>query len=115
MDRERPAGLEVRDGRQRDELAVLHRVRLAAGNGDQSLDLAEIRRDGESTPLIDECKKLQNIRNDVVHKGLPCDAISDAHAIDVAVAVYEKVVRPVLWSLDLTVVEQGQIERRRFT
>jgi HEPN domain-containing protein len=79
------------------------------------LDLTEIGRDGEKTSLIDECKKLQNIRNDIVHKGLPCDVITDGHAIDVAVAVYEKVVMPVLWSLDLTVVEQGRIERRQFT
>jgi hypothetical protein len=77
-----------------------------------NLDLAKVARNGEKTALIDECKAVQDLRNDIIHKGLSCDAVAADHAINVVVAVYEKVVVPVLWSLGLTVVEQGRIECR---
>lgn len=79
------------------------------------LDFAKVTRDDESVALIDEIKKIQDLRNDIAHKGRLCDVATSDHAYLVAVAIYEKVVIPVLGALGLTVVEGGRIERRQFT
>ncbi|KWA72483.1 hypothetical protein WL30_12790 [Burkholderia ubonensis] len=79
------------------------------------LDLALVARDGVNVPLIVEGKGIQDLRNGIIHRGLSCDAGAADHAFDVAAAVYDKIVVPMLWSIGLTVGEKGRIERRQFT
>ncbi|WP_255581288.1 hypothetical protein [Caballeronia sp. dw_276] len=80
-----------------------------------NLELVKVRRDGTQAVLIDESKAVQDLRNDIIHKGRSCDSGAALHAIEVAVAVYEMVVVPMLWSLGLAVVDKGRIEPRQFT
>lgn len=80
-----------------------------------NLDLAKVTRDGTQTALMDESKGVQDLRNNIIHKGTSCDSEAAKHAIEVAVAVYGKVVVPMLWSVGLTVGEKGRVEPRQFT
>ncbi len=80
-----------------------------------NLDLATIARSGVHTPLIDECQKVQELRNGIIHRGLSCEPAAADHSLDVAVAVFDKIVVPMLWCLGLAVGEKGRIGRRQFT
>ncbi|CAG9201458.1 conserved hypothetical protein [Burkholderia gladioli] len=80
-----------------------------------NLDLAGVARDGVSVALIDESKHVQELRNDIIHKGRSCGATDAEEAIDVAVAVFDKMVVDVLWSIGLAVGEKGRIAPRQFT
>lgn len=73
------------------------------------LDLNEIRRDGQSKTLLDECNALQSKRNKVIHQGYPATDEEAETARLVAVAVFDLVVQPMLHSLGLTVIEKGAI------
>lgn len=75
-----------------------------------SLDLAKIARDGTKSALIDESRKVQDLRNEIIHKGLSCDQAAADEAIDVALAVYQRIVLPILGALGLTVIHKGRIE-----
>ncbi|QIK19217.1 hypothetical protein [Ralstonia pseudosolanacearum] len=74
------------------------------------LDITKVARDGSKSALMDESRKVQELRNDIIHKGLFCDHVAAEHAINVAVAVYERIVGPMLGALGLTVVSKGRIE-----
>lgn len=74
------------------------------------IDLAKVAREGTKSALIDESRKLQELRNDIIHKGTSCDAAAADLAMDVAVAVYQSIVVPMLGTLGLTVVSKGRIE-----
>ncbi|MFM0006217.1 hypothetical protein PQR57_35170 [Paraburkholderia dipogonis] len=39
-----------------------------------NLDIANASRDGVSVALIDESRRVQDLRNDIIHKGHACDA-----------------------------------------
>ena len=78
-----------------------------------SLDLATVARDGASKSLIDECKRVQELRNSIIHKGLSCSTSDADHALAVAGAVFQNIVVPMLWAIGLTVAEKGRIERRQ--
>lgn len=80
-----------------------------------NLDIAKIRREGVPVALIDESTHVQNLRNGIVHKGQTCDAAAAENAFDVAVAVFDKIVVAVLWSIGLAVGEKGSIGPRQFT
>jgi hypothetical protein len=80
-----------------------------------NLDLLKVARIGSKTPLIYECQEVQKRRNDIIHKGMPYKEDAADTALNVAVAVYEKIVVPMLWSLGLTVGGHGCIKRRQFT
>ncbi|WP_354687065.1 hypothetical protein [Cupriavidus necator] len=77
-----------------------------------SLDLTKVARDGVSNSLIDESKRVQELRNGIIHKGLSCSTSEADHAYSVAVAVFQKIVVPMLWAIGLTVGDKGRIERR---
>lgn len=78
-----------------------------------NLDLTKVARDGANVPLIAEGKAVQDLRNGIIHRGAHCDADAADHAFDVAAAVYDKIVVPMLWSIGLTVGEKGRIDRRQ--
>ena len=75
-----------------------------------SIDLKTIHREGTTTKLLEECKELQKFRNNIVHKGEVCADADSERAHVVSVAVYEQIVRPMLYALKLTVVERGAIK-----
>ena len=74
--------------------------------GDQ---LNEVTRQHAERPILSECKQLQKIRNGIVHRGDKCETTDAERARLVAIAVFERVVRPVLYRIGLDVVEKGQI------
>jgi hypothetical protein len=78
-----------------------------------NLDLTKVARGGAKVALIDESRRVQELRNNIIHKGLSCGHDAADDAIDVAVAVYNEIVVPLLGSLDLTVVDKGRIEPSR--
>ncbi|AJZ57132.1 hypothetical protein OI25_7611 [Paraburkholderia fungorum] len=78
-----------------------------------NLDISSVSRDGVSVALIDESRRVQDLRNDIIHKGHTCDAAAAENAHDVAVAVFDKIVVDVLWSIGLAVGKQGRIDRRQ--
>lgn len=80
-----------------------------------NLDIANVSREGVSVALIDESRRVQDLRNDIIHKGHTCDAAAAENAFDVALAVFDKFVVDVLWSIGLAVGEKGRIDRRQFT
>lgn len=74
-----------------------------------NVDLNEIKREGQSKKLLEESKILQSARNKVIHQGAGSIAEEAETARLVAVAVFEMIVRPMLYSLGLTVIEKGAI------
>ncbi|WP_029046590.1 hypothetical protein [Cupriavidus sp. amp6] len=76
------------------------------------IELAQVAREGVKDALINESRKVQELRNEIIHKGIRCEAAATDHAIDVAAAVYHQIVMPMLCSLGLTVGEKGRIGRR---
>lgn len=78
-----------------------------------NVDLAKVSRTGAKVALIDECREIQALRNDVIHKGRDCSPDGAERSIGVAIAVYNDIVAPILGSLGLAVVEKGRIEPSR--
>ncbi|WP_415879747.1 hypothetical protein [Methylomonas sp. TEB] len=73
------------------------------------VELSSVNRYGVSEPLLSECKKLQKIRNSIIHRGECCGKNEARNGLDVSVAIYNQIVVPVLSSIQLTVIEQGEI------
>lgn len=73
------------------------------------VDLNDIKREGQSKKLLEECKTLQSLRNKVIHQGASSTAEEAETARLVAVAVFELIVQRMLYSLGLTVIEKGAI------
>lgn len=78
-----------------------------------NLDITNVSREGATVALIDESKRVQDLRNDIIHKGHSCDAAAAQNAYDVAVSVFERIVVNVLWELGLAVGKKGRIEPRQ--
>jgi len=78
------------------------------------VDITSIARPGANQNLLSECTSLQTMRNKIIHQGATCTLEQAELASSVAVAVYEKIVTPLLLALGLTVVEKGVIETKRF-
>lgn len=74
------------------------------------VDLKTIHREGVTSKLLEECKELQRIRNNIIHKGDTCSDAEAERAHAVSVAVYEQIVRPMLYALKLDVIERGEIK-----
>ncbi len=74
-----------------------------------NMDIKNVKRENSNKTLLAECKCLQKIRNDIIHKGETCQQDDAELALSVSVAVFEKIVRPMLYSLGLTVIERGEI------
>ena len=76
------------------------------------IELDKISSEGIQKNLFEECHDLQVIRNDILHKGIFCDKDKAEMSQCVAVAVYENIVRPLLFEIGLTVGESGIIAER---
>jgi hypothetical protein len=74
-----------------------------------NMDIKNVKRENSNKTLLAECKCLQKIRNDIIHKGETCQQDDAELALSVSVAVFEKIVMPMLYSLGLTVIERGEI------
>jgi hypothetical protein len=74
------------------------------------MNIKDIKREGAEERLLDECKKLQKVRNDIIHKGEKCSKSDAESAMGVSVAVFELIVRPMLYSMGLSVIERGEIK-----
>lgn len=74
-----------------------------------NMDIKNVKRENSNKTLLAECKCLQKIRNDIIHKGETCQQDDAELALSVSVAIFEKIVRPMLYSLGLTVIEHGEI------
>lgn len=72
-----------------------------------NMNTKDIKREGSEVRLLDECKKLQKVRNDIIHKGEKCSKADAELSRKVSVAVFELIVRPMLNSLGLDVIEGG--------
>ena len=73
------------------------------------IDIKQIKREGVQTKLFVECRELQTIRNNIIHRGASCQEADAKKGNLVSVAIFEKVVRPMLFSIGLTVIEKGKI------
>jgi len=73
------------------------------------VDLDAIKREGQSKKLLEECNALHSARNKVIHQGARSTPEEAETAGLVAVAVFDMIVRPMLYSLGLTVIEKGAI------
>lgn len=74
-----------------------------------SINVKQITRDGARDTLFVECRQLQKIRNNIIHKGDFCTETDAEKSNLVSVAVFEKIARPLLFSIGLTVIEKGKI------
>jgi hypothetical protein len=74
------------------------------------MNIKDIKRENSDEPLLIECRKLQKIRNDIIHRGENCSKSEAELAMAASVAVFELIVRPMLYSLGLTVIERGEIK-----
>jgi hypothetical protein len=72
-------------------------------------ELSAVKRDDAKDALITECTAQQALRNRIIHQGAIANAEDAELARLIVVAVYELVVRQVLWHLRLSVVERGEI------
>ncbi|WP_169709472.1 hypothetical protein [Deferrisoma camini] len=73
------------------------------------IDVKKISREGTKTKLFVECRELQKVRNNVIHQGQSCTDKDAEKGKLVSIAVFEQIVRPMLYSLGLTVIEKGRI------
>lgn len=73
------------------------------------IDLSGVCREGEPTPLMKEAKLLQGLRDRILHRGVQCSREEAERALQVAVAIYERIVVPMIGALQLTVGEKGVI------
>lgn len=73
------------------------------------IDLEQITREGAARPLLEECARMQDLRNGVIHRGESRIAEEAENANAVAVAVFSQLVQPLLHALGLTVIERGEI------
>jgi hypothetical protein len=73
------------------------------------IDLNEISREGAQKKLLEECQDLQTIRNDIIHKGAPCTKADAEAGSLVAEAVFNKIVKPLIFSIGLYVEDEGEI------
>jgi hypothetical protein len=74
------------------------------------IEIHGVTRNESDKNLLSECTALQTLRNSIIHRGASCPSDKAAHAVSVAVAVYELIVQPMLAKLGLHVVEQGEIQ-----
>ena len=74
-----------------------------------NIDVKQITREGARDTLFVECRKLQKIRNNIIHKGDFCTETDAEKGKLVSVAVFEEIARPLLFSIGLTVVDNGRI------
>ena len=74
------------------------------------IDIQAIKRETSTETLLKECTALQKLRNQIIHQGSTCEPERSAHALTVAVAVYELIVRPMLYAIGLDVIERGEIQ-----
>jgi len=76
-----------------------------------NIDLSGVKRASSDNSLMIECKEFQNMRNRIIHQGFKIGSEDAELSRLVAVAVFDLVVKPVLSSMDLQVVEHGEIVR----
>jgi hypothetical protein len=74
-----------------------------------NIDVKQISRENVQTKLFVECRELQKRRNNIIHQGANCTETEAKQGKLVSVAVFEKIVRPMLFSIGLTVIEKGKI------
>lgn len=74
------------------------------------IDLSAISREGATTTLMKEAKEFQSLRDQILHQGAHCSPPEAENAFLVAVAIYEKIVVPMVGALQLKVGEKGVIE-----
>ena len=73
------------------------------------LTLSNVLRENATENILQESKKIQGLRNAILHRGESCEAEDAEKAKLIAVAVFDQVVRPVLHHIGLDVVERGEI------
>jgi hypothetical protein len=73
------------------------------------IDVRSISRDESDQTLLVECREIQRTRNSIIHKGQRCDKSDAQKGKVVSASVFEQIVRPMLYSLRLTVIERGSI------
>jgi hypothetical protein len=79
------------------------------------IDIGIIARPNRKENLLAECKTQQTLRNQIVHQGFKGTVEQATLGNELAVAVHELLVCPLLASLGLTVNEKGEVQlRRRF-
>ncbi len=74
-----------------------------------NIDVRQISREGGQAKLVVECRDLQKIRNNIIHQGAFCTETEAEKGKLVSVAVFEEIARPLLFSIGLTVVDNGRI------
>lgn len=79
--------------------------------GLSNVNLSVVKRESSDKTLMIECKDFQNVRNGIIHQGLKIGSEDAELSRLVAVAVFDLIVQPVLSSMDLQVVEHGEIVR----
>jgi hypothetical protein len=77
-----------------------------------NIDVKAVCRDGISEPLLVEARKLQKIRNKIIHQGVMASESEADQAFSVAVAVYARIVTDMLDVLGLRVGGKGEITQR---
>lgn len=73
------------------------------------IDVTKVSREDTRAKLFVECRELQKVRNNITHKGVFCGKAGAEKAHLVTVALFEKIVQPMLESIGLTVIKNGDI------
>ncbi|WP_342051729.1 MULTISPECIES: hypothetical protein [unclassified Cupriavidus] len=90
------------------------RKRILVAEADEHDTVRRHSRHGVKVDIdVDECQKVQQLRNDIIHKGTKCQFEDANHGAVVAGAVFQQIVVSMLGALGLTVVEKGRIERSK--
>ena len=74
-----------------------------------NINVKQITREGAKDTIFVECRELQRIRNFIIHRGDFCTETEAEKGKLVSTAVFDKIVRPLLSSIGLTVIENGKI------
>lgn len=74
------------------------------------IDIKSVVRSGASEDLLSECAFLQSTRNKIIHQGATCGQVEANSGLQVAIAVFQMIVVPMLGALRLSVGEKGVIQ-----
>jgi hypothetical protein len=78
------------------------------------IDIQSVRRPEGQLTLLQECEAQLTLRNKIVHQGVSCSAEQARNGLDIAAAVFNHIVTPMLHHIGLTVEDRGEIRVRRY-
>lgn len=76
------------------------------------IDIAALKRSNSNIPLLNEVFEIQKIRNGIIHRGESVTVEQAKVALNVATAIFLKVVEKMLFAIGLKINDYGSVETK---